>query len=60
MDDKAADTAPERAVTREIEWSRRLFERKRWPVPDVTKQAVEETGARILRALGLDGSPGDA
>lgn len=42
-----------REVTRELEWSRRLYEKQRWPILDVTNQAVEETAARIVHALGL-------
>lgn len=41
------------AIAREIAWSRNLFTRQRWPVLDVTNQAVEETAARIVHALGL-------
>ncbi len=44
-----------REVAREVEWSRKLFEKRRWPILDVTNQAVEETAARIVQALGLAG-----
>ena len=40
-------------VTREVEWSRRLFARLHCPVLDVTDQAIEETAARIVDMLGL-------
>ena len=42
-----------REVAREVAWSRQLFARQGWPVLDVTNQAVEETAARIVNALGL-------
>jgi regulator of PEP synthase PpsR (kinase-PPPase family) len=40
-------------VDREIAWSKRLFLSKGWPVLNVTDQAVEETAAKIVDALGL-------
>jgi [pyruvate, water dikinase]-phosphate phosphotransferase / [pyruvate, water dikinase] kinase len=40
-------------VAREVAWTRRLFNERGWPVLDVTDQAVEETAARVLQALGL-------
>jgi hypothetical protein len=40
-------------VAEEIEWSRRLFNKQRFPVLDVTDQAIEETAARVLDLLGL-------
>ena len=43
----------EQEVAREIAWSRKLFNRQGWPVLDVTNQAVEETAARVVHALGL-------
>lgn len=36
-------------IQREIDESRRLFHRHRWPVIDVTRRAVEETAATILQ-----------
>ena len=44
-----------REVAREVNWSRELFLRQKWPILDVTTQAVEETAARIVHALGLTG-----
>ena len=44
-----------REIAREVAWSRELFARMKWPVLDVTNQAVEETAARIVNALGLSG-----
>jgi regulator of PEP synthase PpsR (kinase-PPPase family) len=42
-----------RHVAQEIAWSRRVFEELKWPVLDVTDQAVEETAGRILEALNI-------
>jgi len=42
------------AVAREMEWARRLFVSKGWPVLDVTDQAVEETAAHVVRLLDLE------
>src|SRR5262249_35126061 len=36
-------------IQREIEDSRRLFHKHRWPVIDVSKRSVEETPATILQ-----------
>jgi regulator of PEP synthase PpsR (kinase-PPPase family) len=44
-------------VAREIAWARQLYARQGWPVLDVTDQAIEETAARIVDALGLTGTP---
>jgi len=38
-------------IQREIDESRKLFHRHRWPVIDVTKRSVEETAATILQYL---------
>jgi regulator of PEP synthase PpsR (kinase-PPPase family) len=39
-------------VAREVAWARRLFTERGWPVLDVTDQAIEETAARVLAAIG--------
>lgn len=38
-------------IEREIEESRKLFKRMRWPVIDVTRRSVEETAAQIAQHL---------
>jgi regulator of PEP synthase PpsR (kinase-PPPase family) len=45
-------------VEAEVAQARHTFARNRWPVFDVTDQAVEETAARIVDRLGL-GTPSD-
>jgi len=42
-----------REVAREVAWSRDLFETQRWPILDITNQAVEETAALVVNALNL-------
>jgi regulator of PEP synthase PpsR (kinase-PPPase family) len=44
-------------VAREIAWARQLFARQKWPVLDVTDQAIEETAAKVVELLGLTGGP---
>jgi regulator of PEP synthase PpsR (kinase-PPPase family) len=44
-------------VAHEIAWARRLFAGHGWPVLDVTDQAIEETAAKVVEALGLSGLP---
>ncbi len=41
----------EEAVREEIVRARRLFERHRWPVIDVTRRSVEETAAGVINLL---------
>jgi regulator of PEP synthase PpsR (kinase-PPPase family) len=50
--EQTAYTDP-REVAREVAWSRGLFQKQGWPILDITNQAVEETAARIVHALGL-------
>lgn len=50
----------EEAVEREITWSRRLFARQGWWVMDVTRQAIEETAARVVERLAARGGGGVA
>jgi regulator of PEP synthase PpsR (kinase-PPPase family) len=44
-------------VARELAWARQLFARQGWPVLDVTDQAIEETAAKVVEALGLTATP---
>ncbi len=41
-------------VSKEVAWSRSLFQKQGWPILDVTDQAVEETAARVIDLLGLN------
>ena len=53
--------ADRQSVFAEVSWALRMYrERTAWPVIDVTRRAVEETAAEILRVraeLGLDAVP---
>lgn len=46
------DYADLETVQAEIVAARRLFQRKGWPVIDVTRRSVEETAAAIIQILG--------
>lgn len=47
--DEDTNYVEEEKVTQEILESRRLFQRHKWPVIDVTKRSVEETAANIIQ-----------
>jgi hypothetical protein len=47
-DDRPSSYVDQEAVREEIIAARRLFERKGWPVIDVTRRSVEETAATII------------
>ncbi|MDC7683056.1 kinase/pyrophosphorylase [Asticcacaulis sp. BYS171W] len=50
-DDRPTSYTDTEAVREEIIAARRLFERKGWPVIDVTRRSVEETSAAIISLL---------
>jgi len=50
-DDRPTSYVDQEAVREEIIAARRLFERKGWPVIDVTRRSVEETAATIISFL---------
>lgn len=50
-DDRPSSYTDTEAVRQEIIAARRLFERKGWPVIDVTRRSIEETAASILDLL---------
>jgi len=41
-------------VRQEVRYCRELFERRGWPVVDVTRRAIEEVSAEVLELAGLD------
>ncbi|MCA1952423.1 MAG: kinase/pyrophosphorylase [Hyphomicrobiales bacterium] len=47
-DGKDASYIDRQAVTEEIGFARRLFDRHNWPVIDVTRRSIEETAAAII------------
>ncbi|MEI9903805.1 MAG: pyruvate, water dikinase regulatory protein [Asticcacaulis sp.] len=50
-DDRPSSYTDQEAVRQEIIRARRLFERKEWPVIDVTRRSIEETAATIISLL---------
>ena len=50
-DDRPSSYTDTEAVRQEIIAARRLFERKGWPVIDVTRRSIEETSAAIISLL---------
>lgn len=50
-DDRPSAYTDQEAVRQEIIAARRLFERKEWPVIDVTRRSIEETSATIISLL---------
>lgn len=50
-DDRPSSYTDTEAVRQEIIAARRLFERKGWPVIDVTRRSIEETSATIISLL---------
>ncbi len=50
-DDRPSTYTDQEAVRDEIIQARRLFERKEWPVIDVTRRSIEETSAAIISLL---------
>ena len=50
-DDRPSTYVDQESVREEIIAARRLFERKGWPVIDVTRRSVEETAATIISLL---------
>jgi len=50
-DDRPSSYTDTEAVRQEIIAARRLFEKKGWPVIDVTRRSIEETSANIISLL---------
>ena len=40
-------------IKREINDSKRLFQKNNWPIIDVTRRSVEETAASILKIIEI-------
>ena len=36
-------------IRKELEFSKKLFKKKQWPIIDVTRKSVEETAASIIK-----------
>ena len=52
-EDKPGEYTNEKNILNELENSRKLFKKYKWPVLDVTRKSVEETAASIIKILDI-------
>lgn len=50
-EDRDTSYVDERAIRDEVIFAKRLFEKRNWPVIDVSRRSVEETAAKIINLL---------
>ena len=50
-ENSVTDYTDEEAVRAEVTEASRLFQRRKWPIIDVSRRSVEETAAAILNKL---------
>ena len=48
-EDEGSDYVDLDKIRKEVEYSKKLFKKKQWPVIDVTRKSVEETAASIIK-----------
>ena len=48
-EDESSDYVDLDKIRKEVEYSKKLFKKKQWPVIDVTRKSVEETAASIIK-----------
>ena len=48
-EDESSDYVDLNKIRKEVEYSKKLFRKKQWPVIDVTRKSVEETAASIIK-----------
>ena len=48
-EDEGTDYVDLDKIRKEVEYSKKLFKKKQWPVIDVTRKSVEETAASIIK-----------
>ena len=48
-EDKPGDYTNEKKILNELENSKKLFKKHKWPIIDVTRKSVEETAASIIK-----------
>ena len=48
-EDESSDYVDINKIRKEVEYSKKLFRKKQWPVIDVTRKSVEETAASIIK-----------
>ena len=52
-EDRPVNYTNEEEILNELESSKKLFKKNNWPVIDVTRKAVEETAASIIKILDI-------
>jgi len=52
-EDRPGDYTDEKKILRELEDSKKLFQKNNWPTIDVTRNSVEETAASIIKILDI-------
>ncbi len=52
-EDRPGDYTNEAKIINELESSKKLFKKYNWPIIDVTRKAVEETAASIIKTLDI-------
>ena len=52
-ENRPGDYTNEKEVLYELENSKKLFKKYNWPIIDVTRKAVEETAASIIKMLDI-------
>jgi len=52
-EDRPGDYTDEKKILKELEDSKKLFQKNNWPTIDVTRKSVEETAASIIKILDI-------
>ena len=52
-EDKPGDYINEKEILNELDNSKKLFKKYKWPIIDVTRKSVEETAASIIKILDI-------
>ena len=52
-EDRPGDYTNEKKIVAELESSKKLFKKYKWPIIDVTRKSVEETAASIIKILDI-------
>jgi len=52
-EDRPVNYTDEKEISNELEKSKKLFKKYKWPIIDVTRKSVEETAASIIKILDI-------
>ena len=52
-EDRPGDYTDEKKILKELEDSKKVFQKNNWPIIDVTRKSVEETAASIIKILDI-------